>query len=186
MKRMVVPAALAWSLAVSAATDDPATIDAAQEVAPQSAGQEGHGERGEREGHSEDEQQETKGNGLDVADILANPLADEDYKALRNCIWGRDIDDIEVLDDALVVFRGRRREVWLNQLNPRCLGLTAEMLVNLQSYAGAVCRLDKFHGVPRFGSMMPLTAECRLGSFETIDEVQVEALRQAIKDAARP
>lgn len=122
---------------------------------------------------------------LAVEDILANPLTDEDYREVRNCVWRRTIDDMEVLDERRVLFRGRRGELWLNQLEPPCLGLDADMLIHLRSYGGSICRLDKFHGRPRFGAMVPLTAECRLGQFETIDELREEALRRAIEEQRR-
>ena len=165
MKYTTMLARLAWSLFAFAAVAETAPVAPAEEVAAQ---------------ETEQETQEAEEDRLDVEDILANPLADEDYRQAQNCVWHRAIDDIEVLDDQLVVFRGRRGELWLNQLTSRCLGLDAEMLVNFRSYGGSVCRLDKFYGVPRFGSLVQLTAECRLGEFETIDELQVEALRRAI------
>ena len=58
---------------------------------------------------------------LDVAAILANPLTEDDYRETRNCLRMRDIDDVEVLDDNVVLFHGRRRELWLNQLSSQCL-----------------------------------------------------------------
>ena len=63
--------------------------------------------------------------------------------------------------------------------------MDAEMLIHLRSYGGSVCRLDKFYGRPRFGALVPLTAQCRLGQFETIDELQVQALRRAIEEQQR-
>ena len=119
---------------------------------------------------------------LDVASILAKPLTEEDYRETRNCLAVRAIDDVEVLDDNLVLFHGRRRELWLNQLSSQCLGLEPDMIVNLRSFAGSVCRLDRFRGRHYFEPLVPITAECRLGTFETIDPVQAEALRVAVAE----
>ena len=119
---------------------------------------------------------------LDVATILAKPLAEDDYREARNCLSVRAIDNVEVLDDTLVVFHGRRRELWLNQLASRCLGLEPDMIVNLRSFAGSVCRLDRFRGRRYFEPLVPITADCRLGNFETIDPLQAEALRVAVAE----
>ena len=117
---------------------------------------------------------------LDVADILAKPLTDDDYRETKNCLNIRDIDDVEVLDDTVVLFHGRRRELWLNQLSSQCLGLASDMVINLRSFGGTVCRLDRFRGRYRFEPLVAITAECRLGTFETIDGLQAEALRAAV------
>ena len=122
---------------------------------------------------------------LDVEAILSAPLDDKDYQQRRNCLRMRAIDDVEVLDDELVVFHGRQNKLWLNQLSTRCLGLREDMLVELRGYAGSICRLDRFIARPRFSPMGAINAHCRLGSFETIDAVQVEALREAIEARRR-
>ena len=126
------------------------------------------------------EQASTQDATLDVAAILANPLTEDDYRETRNCLRIRDIDDVEILDDNVVMFHGRRRELWLNQLSSQCLGLEPDMVVNLHSFGGTICRLDRFRGRQRFQPLVAITAECRLGTFETIDELQAEALRAAV------
>ena len=122
---------------------------------------------------------------LDVESILSNPLDDEDYQERSNCLPLRAIDKVEVLDDTLVVFQGRGKKLWLNQLSNRCLGLREDMLVELRAFGGSICRLDRFVGRPRFSPLGAINAQCRLGSFETIDELQVEALRTAIEERRR-
>ena len=119
---------------------------------------------------------------LDVATILAQPLSEDDYREAKNCLSVRAIDNVEVLDDTLVVFHGRRRELWLNQLASQCLGLEPDMIVNLRSFGGSICRLDRFRGRHYFEPLVPITAECRLGTFETIDPLQAEALRVAVAE----
>lgn len=116
---------------------------------------------------------------LDVATILSGELTTEDYAKDQLCVHPRDLDSIEVLNDRLVLFHGRRGEVWLNQLASQCLGLDADMVLDLRSYGGSFCRLDRFRGTPRFDATLHLTAECRLGAFETIAEPHAEALRTA-------
>lgn len=122
---------------------------------------------------------------LDVDAILANPLAEEDYRDSSNCLRLRAIDEVEILDDTMVVFHGRRRERWLNKLSTQCLGLEADMIVDLKSYAGSICRLDRFTGRPPFAGLGAIYADCRLGAFESVDEAQLEALRVAVDERRR-
>ena len=118
---------------------------------------------------------------IDLDEILDNPLSESEYREQKKCLRIRDVDDVEVLDETLVLFRGRRGELWLNQLTAQCYGLEQDMILRFRAYAGAYCRLDPFRGVPYF-SRVAITAECRLGDFETVDEVQVEALRIAVAE----
>ena len=117
---------------------------------------------------------------IDVAAILRGELTEDDYQESQLCIAPRDLDTIEVLGERLVLFHGRRGEIWLNQLDSRCLGLEPEMLLDLRSYGGNFCRLDRFRATPRYNAFLYVTAECRLGRFETITEPHAEALRAAV------
>ena len=118
---------------------------------------------------------------IDLEEILSNPLAESEYREQKKCVRIRDVDDVEVLDETLVLFHGRRGELWLNQLTSQCYGLEQDMILRFRAYAGTYCRLDPFRGVPYF-SRIALTAECRLGDFEPVDEIQVEALRIAVAE----
>ncbi|MCY3812621.1 MAG: hypothetical protein OXH15_12575 [Gammaproteobacteria bacterium] len=118
---------------------------------------------------------------IDLDEILNNPLSESEYREQKKCVRIRDVDDVEVLDETLVLFHGRRGELWLNQLTSQCYGLEQEMILRFRAYAGTYCRLDPFRGVPYF-SRIAITAECRLGDFEPVDEIQVEALRIAVAE----
>ena len=118
---------------------------------------------------------------IDLDEILNNPLSESDYREQKKCLRIRDVDDVEVLDETLVLFHGRRGELWLNQLSSQCYGLEQEMILRFKAYAGTYCRLDPFRGTPYF-SRIAITAECRLGDFEPVDDLQVEALRVAVAE----
>ena len=125
------------------------------------------------------EQPPAKEEPVDVATILRGELTTDDYVDGQMCINPRDLDKIEVLDESLVLFHGRRGEIWLNQLSSQCLGLDSDMMLDIRSYGGNFCRLDRFRGTSRFDTFLGLTAECRLGTFERIEEPHAEALRTA-------
>lgn len=128
-----------------------------------------------------DEQDGTPPPPIDLDEILNNPLSEDDYREQSKCLRIRSVDEVEVLDETLVLFYGRRGELWLNQLTSQCYGLEQDMILQFRPYAGTYCRLDAFRGMPRF-STIAITAECRLGDFEPVDEIQVEALRTAVAE----
>ena len=129
----------------------------------------------------DDAASEANPDALDVEAILSNPLGDEAYRQRRSCLQTRAIDRVEILDDTMVLFHVRRRKAWLNQLSTRCLGLEPDMIVNLRTFGGSICRLDSFRGFTRGGGFIP-AAHCRLGDFELIEGTQIEALRTALEE----
>ena len=122
----------------------------------------------------------------EVEQILDNPLADDDYREEKSCLWQRQIDSVEIIDENFVVFRGRiRNQVWLNKFTQPCIGLRRDMLVTTRASTGSICRLDAIDARPRGASPFGTAVRCYLGSFEGIDEVQVEAMKRAVGERAR-
>ena len=134
----------------------------------------------------DNEQQASKSleESVDLDTILNSPLSESDYREQRMCLPTRSVHDVEVLDDTLVLFESRRGKLWLNQLAKQCYGLDQDMVLRFRVFAGNYCRLDRFRGMPRIGNFA-LTSDCHLGQFETVADVQVEALRNAIAERRR-
>ena len=123
---------------------------------------------------------------LDVETILANPLAEEDYRETKECIWNRQIDSIEILDEDLVVFRGRvGGKIWLNKLVNSCPGLRRDMVPITGNRSGSVCRMSQLAAQRRSATPFDEPVRCWLGRFEAIGEEQLEALKRAIKERDR-
>ena len=121
-----------------------------------------------------------------VAEILDNPLADDDYREEKSCLWRREVDRVEIIDESIVVFRGRiKKRVWANRLSKPCVGLRPDMVVTTRSRTGSICRLDAIDARPRGASPFEPAVRCHLGSFEAIDEVQVEAIKRAVDEHAK-
>ena len=122
----------------------------------------------------------------DVEEILDNPLVNDDYREEKSCLWRREIDSVEIIDENLVVFRGRiRNKVWLNKLTQPCIGLRRDMLITTSTRSGSICRFDTLDARPRGASPFGTAVRCYLGSFEGIDEVQVEAMKRAVDEGAQ-
>ena len=121
---------------------------------------------------------------IDLDEILSNPLTEGDYREQSSCIWHRQVEHVEVLDETLIVFEGRRGELWLNQLTNQCHRLEADMVLSFRVRGGHYCRLDAFRGIPKY-DIVPVTPVCTLGSFERVDEVQLDALRIAVAERQR-
>ena len=125
-------------------------------------------------------------NASDVEKILDNPLADDDYREERTCLWQRQIKSVEIIDENFVIFRGRlRNKVWLNKFTQPCVGLTGDMLVTTHARNGSICRFDTLDARPRGASPFHTAVRCYLGSFEGIDEVQAEAMKSAVEEHAK-
>lgn len=118
---------------------------------------------------------------LDIDTILNNPLDDEAYQQRRSCVLLRSIDHVEILNDSLVLFHVRRNKAWLNKLSSRCVGLDSNMIVSLRVHGSSICRLDTFQGRER-ASSFGMEANCRLGDFEAIDGMQIDALKAALEE----
>ncbi len=121
-----------------------------------------------------------------VVDVLENPLADDDYTEERTCLRRREIDSIEIIDESLVVFRGRiKKRVWANRFSQPCVGLRRDMVVTTRARSGSVCRLDAIDARPHAAGPFEPAVRCYLGGFEAIDETQVEALKRAVDEHAK-
>ena len=121
-----------------------------------------------------------------VAEILDNPLADDDYREERSCLWRREVDRVEIIDESIIVFRGRiKKRVWANRLSQPCVGLRPDMVVTTRARTGSICRLDAIDARPRGASPFEPAVRCHLGGFEAIDEVQVEAIKRAVDEHAK-
>ena len=127
----------------------------------------------------------TDGNAA-VQAILENPLGEKDYREERSCLWQRQVDKIEIVDETLLVFHGRvHGKAWLNKLSTSCTGLRRDMVITTRSRNGSLCRLSGIDARPRGASPFEPAVRCWLGGFETIDEVQVEALKRAVDERSK-
>ena len=121
-----------------------------------------------------------------VEGILENPLADGDYREEKSCLWQRQIDSVEIIDENFVIFRGRlRNKMWLNQFTQPCIGLRRDMLITTRARTGSICRFDTLDARPRGASPFGSAVRCYLGTFEAIDEVQAEAMKKAVEEHAK-
>ena len=121
-----------------------------------------------------------------VEDILESPLADDDYTEERSCLRRREIDSIEIVDESVVVFRGRiKNRVWVNRFSQPCVGLRRDMVVTTRARSGSICRLDAIDARHRAASPFEPAVRCYLGGFQAIDEVQVEAMKRAVHEHAK-
>ena len=121
---------------------------------------------------------------LDVETILANPLDADAYTERRLCLSTAQYQHIEIVSDQALLFHGRGRRAWLNQISNRCTGLREGMIVTIVLHSTRACEMDRFQGVVR-GAYAMSTPPCRLGPFEPIAEEQIEFLRDALRAKAQ-
>ena len=121
---------------------------------------------------------------ITVDEILANPLDDDAYVKSSRCLSPSRYRRIEIMNDRVVVFRGRGGDVWVNFLANRCLGLGPDMIVSVEKHGMRLCSRDRFRGLPRLrggaGSM-----PCVLGDFHRVAAESVGAIHDAIQASER-
>ena len=121
-----------------------------------------------------------------VEGILENPLTDDDYREEKSCLWQRQIDKVEIVDENFVIFHGRlRNQMWLNKFTQPCVGLRRDMLITTRSRSGSICRFDTLDAQARGAGPFGTAVRCYLGSFEAIDKVQAEAMKKAVDEHAK-
>ena len=120
-----------------------------------------------------------------LAFILDNPLPESEYAESKRCVFPNSYRSVEILDGRHLLFWGYRGNVWLNQLRAECLGLRKDSLLVFELRERTLCDMDSFSGTPRSATMSPFAVHCMLGDFETISEVQANALRVALERHAQ-
>lgn len=89
-----------------------------------------------------------------------------------DCIPSREIKNMEVINDSVVVLHGSHDRFWVNKLRHKCHGLRSDMALRVIPWAGRFCANDRFEARERFQDG-PYTISCRWGEFEpaAIDQV---------------
>ena len=93
-----------------------------------------------------------------------------------DCIPSREIKNMEVVNDRVVVLHGTRDRFWVNKLRHRCHGLRYNMALKVIPWAGRFCANDRFEARERFqgGAYM---ISCRWGEFEPAAIEQVALIK---------
>lgn len=117
-----------------------------------------------------------------ISDILNQPLAAEEYTEEERCLSTYTYDQIDILDDQHVVFRGRGDNLWLNELRNRCVGLDPNDVLQFKMRDNRVCDLDSFEAVDSFLWGIR-SGTCTLGKFMPVTAAQLEAIEAAVEEA---
>ena len=103
---------------------------------------------------------------------------------LTDCVYARDVQQFEILNDRTLLLIGRLDRRWVNRLNTRCAGLRKNMVLNISRFGSQICANDRITATSR-GAVLgegPV-AHCRLGKFEAVSPEQVAALRQSLTES---
>lgn len=117
-------------------------------------------------------------------EILANPLEDAAYVKNVRCLSMGRYRQVDIVDNRMLVFRGRGNRAWINILPRRCVGLRPDMILSVERRGTRICSRDLFKGVPRMG-MEAGAATCALGMFHPVPQDNLAAIRDALSDRDR-
>ncbi len=99
----------------------------------------------------------------------------------ERCLYARDLDQFEVLNNEMILIHGKVGKVWLNRLASRCAGLRDNMYLSVERSGSQVCANDRVTA-RRPGDGGP-AARCRLGKFESLTKEQIPALKQSLAES---
>ena len=119
-----------------------------------------------------------------IDQILTTPLATEEYAKPVRCLSTFEYDEMDVLDDQHVLFKGTGDRMWLNKLRNRCVGLNTHSTPVIRLRNAQVCNLDTFQAMETvIGGWMRTSATCSLGEFVPVTPEQAKAIEAAIKES---
>jgi hypothetical protein len=117
-----------------------------------------------------------------IADILSQPLAAEEYAEEERCLSTYVYEQVDILDEQHVVFRGSGDKLWLNTLRNRCVGLRRNDVLQFKMRDNRLCDLDSFEGMSSF--MWGIrSGTCTLGTFSPVTQEQVDAIEAAVEES---
>jgi len=121
--------------------------------------------------------------------LLAENLAESDYRESSNCLYRNSFRHVSALGDSYLIF-SKGDTYWINRLKSRCMLLNHRMMFTFVSHSQSVCagdsiylsdRADLDRGFDSSGRPAVLQGSCVLGEFESINEAQAMALKEAVK-----
>ncbi len=101
----------------------------------------------------------------------------------KDCVYARDIQQFEVLDEGTLLLDGKFDRIWVNRLRTHCAGLRKNMIISVSRFGSQICANDRITATDR-GAVAgegPV-ASCRLGKFEPVDPEQLAALRASLAE----
>ena len=98
----------------------------------------------------------------------------------ESCLSSRQVRNIEIISDKLVVLKGTHNRYWINQLPQKCVGLDDNMVLRTETFGHRICRNDRFEASEPFDSG-PFVAECRWGMFEPAALEQIAMIKSELK-----
>ena len=113
-------------------------------------------------------------------EILANPLDDSAYVDDVRCLAVGRYRQVDILNDRVLVFRGRGGRAWINLLRRPCPGLRRDMVLAIETRGSRICSRDQFRGMPRLGPEAA-TGFCSLGTFRPVEADNLDAIRGALR-----
>ena len=120
--------------------------------------------------------------------IVANPIVAEEAadqtqaaESERVCVFARDIDNFDALDNRHVYVEGRRDQQYLFSLDPGCFGLRSANVIAISDTTSRVC--SNSFGRLTYREAGTGLRYCRIRDIEVVaDKDAARALVQARKD----
>lgn len=108
--------------------------------------------------------------------VAASLAALETVAESEDCVLARNVRNIDIVNNELLVLRGRADRWWVSRLPNKCPGLRDRMLLSIDRYGSQICRNDRFEAHETGGGFY---TSCRFGAFEPVTEGSIQAIKVA-------
>lgn len=108
--------------------------------------------------------------------VAADTTEPDAEQTSEPCVYARNVRNIDVIDEQLLVLRGTADRYWISRLPNKCDGLTDRMYLAIDRYGSKICRNDRFEAHENGGGFY---TSCRFGEFEPVAKGTVDTLKMA-------
>ncbi len=117
-------------------------------------------------------------------DEILRAMADNSTEATsRRCLSTSVYNNVDVLDDRRLLFRGIGDRAWVNELRHRCPGLRLRDTLVFELHTNQACALDQVSAADRlFLSFKRTGPTCTLGEFQPVTPEQLTMIDDALRD----
>ena len=98
----------------------------------------------------------------------------------KNCVYARDVRDVEIINEQTILFRGSHNRFWVNNLAATCVGARKSMGLVLNQHGSQICAQDRIKATDF--SSYGVATHCRLGKFQPILATQVALLKTELAE----
>ncbi len=118
---------------------------------------------------------------IEIDRILGAEYDASDAKSVR-CLSTTIYDNIDVIDDRRLLFRGSAKKAWVNNLRNRCPGLREDDTLLFEVRNTQACSMDRVSPIDASFNFWTRTGpSCTLGEFQEVSPEQLAMINDVLR-----